>query len=150
MLTIIVIIIIIESNSSQVFKNVVNMHKSSRQRDGISALLTKKNYHPTVDDLYLKIKKDFPNISLGTVYRNLDQLTQMGKIIKIDIPDKPARYDGNTEDHYHVRCVNCGFIEDVWMDFDLRDCVDLNKAIPNFDVLEYDIGFLGVCEKCKK
>ncbi len=129
---------------------MVTMLKSSKQRDGIFALLVNKNYHPTVDDIYVKIKKRFPNISLGTVYRNLDQLTQIGKIIKIDIPDQPARYDGNTEEHYHVRCLECGYIEDVCMDFNLRDCIDFNKVIPNFDVLEYDIGFLGVCRKCKK
>ncbi len=124
------------------------MHKSSKQRDGIYSLFGKKNYHPTVDDLYDIIKKDFPNISLATVYRNLDQLTQMGKILKIDIPNQPARYDGNIEEHYHIRCKDCGYIEDVWLDFDLSDKLNPKKAFPNFELVEYDINFIGTCSKC--
>ena len=126
------------------------MIKSSKQRDRIYSLLSKKNYHPTVDDIYDIMRIDFPNISLGTVYRNLDQLTQMCKIIKIDIPNLPAHYDGNTDIHYHIRCTICGYIEDVWMDIDLGNYVDLNKTIPNFELLEYDVRFQGICKKCTK
>jgi len=129
---------------------MVFMIKFSKQRDGIYSLLSKKNYHPTVDILYVLMRRNFPNISLGTVYRNLDKLTQMGKIIKIDIPDRPACYDGNTDKHYHICCTKCGYIEDVCLDFNLRDSVDINSAIPNFEQLEYDIRFFGICNECKK
>lgn len=126
------------------------MHKSSKQRDAIYELLKKKNYHPSVDELYALAKKNFPSISLATVYRNLDQLSEMGKIFKLEIPNQPARYDHNTENHYHIQCRGCGCIEDVWLDFDIDDHIDLNRAIPDFDRIEWDVSFSGICRKCRK
>ncbi|MDY6970075.1 MAG: transcriptional repressor [Spirochaetota bacterium] len=126
------------------------MHKTSRQRDGITFLLSKKNYHPTVDEIYDLMRKDFSKISLATVYRNLDTLQRMGKINKIDIPDQPARYDGNTNEHFHIRCTACGYIEDVCIDFNIKDYVDVNAAMPNFELTECFISFAGFCKKCKR
>ncbi|MDY6933932.1 MAG: transcriptional repressor [Spirochaetota bacterium] len=124
------------------------MHKNSKHRDGIAALLAKNNYHPTVDDLYERARNDFPNISLATVYRNLDQLHQMGRIARIDVPGMPARYDGNTDKHYHILCEKCGHMQDVWIDHNLEDHVDFDLAIPNYNVVGYNISFTGICNKC--
>ncbi|MCU0821868.1 MAG: transcriptional repressor [Spirochaetes bacterium] len=126
------------------------MIKTSKQRDGIYSLLARKNYHPTADELYAILKKDFPNISIATVYRNLDQLSNMGRTVKIDIPNQPARYDGNVEKHFHVRCKECGLVEDVWLDFNISEHLNLNRAIPNFQLIEYDLNFSGICKNCKK
>ena len=126
------------------------MHKTSRQRDGITSLLSKANYHPTVDELYELMRKDFSSISLATVYRNVDTLLRMGKIVKIDVPNQPARYDGNTKEHYHVRCTVCGRIEDVWLDFNIEDYVNVAAAMPNYELTDYSIAFTGICKKCKQ
>ncbi|MDY6968749.1 MAG: transcriptional repressor, partial [Spirochaetota bacterium] len=93
--------------------------------------------------------KDFSKISLATVYRNLDLLHRMGKIVKIDIPNHPARYDGNTNEHFHIRCTACGYVEDVWIDINIVDYIDLNTAMPNFVSTKCLIEFTGICKSCK-
>ena len=64
------------------------------------------NMHPTADMVYLHVKETFPNISLGTVYRNLNLLADMGEIIKIPTPDGADRFDGCTKPHYHFSVHN--------------------------------------------
>ena len=70
--------------------------KYSRQRESIKDYLMHTNAHPTADMVYLHVKEQFPNISLGTVYRNLNLLSDMGEIIKISTPDGADRFDGRT------------------------------------------------------
>ena len=65
--------------------------KYSRQRESIKDYLMHTNAHPTADMVYLHVKEQFPNISLGTVYRNLNLLSDMGEIIKIPITYKRYR-----------------------------------------------------------
>ena len=69
--------------------------KYSRQREAIKHYLASTKEHPTADTVYLHVKEDFPNISLGTVYRNLNLLTDIGEAIKIPTPDGGDRFDGN-------------------------------------------------------
>ena len=83
--------------------------KYSRQRESIKDYLMHTNAHPTADMVYLHVKEQFPNISLGTVYRNLNLLSDMGEIIKIPTPDGADRFDGRTVPHYHF------FSHRVWM-----------------------------------
>lgn len=122
--------------------------RSSKQREAILAVLSKKNYHPTVDDIYAIVKKEFPTTSLATIYRNMEQLCQMGKIWKIESAPGPARYDGNREKHFHITCSRCGSVEDVWLDEKLENYFDLDKSIKGFTLSDYNISFEGVCTKC--
>ena len=71
------------------------MIKHSRQRECIKKFLATRYDHPTAETIYLNVKKDFPNISLGTVYRNLSLLTQLGEIKKLTTSIGPDRFDGN-------------------------------------------------------
>ncbi len=105
--------------------------------------------HVTADEVYEFIKKDHPTIGKGTVYRNLGILAEEGAIRKVEVPDGPDRFDFTLENHYHVRCVNCGDILDVDMD----EIPDLEKRIHNnhgVKFLSYDIFFKGICPECMK
>lgn len=75
--------------------------KHSRQREAIKKYLMTTKEHPTADIVYLHVKKEFPNISLGTVYRNLNLLTDIGEALKIPAPDGADRFDGNAAPHNH-------------------------------------------------
>ena len=87
--------------------------KKSRQRDAILANLQNRCDHPTADMIYMDIRKEIPNISLGTVYRNLSLLTEHGMIIKLSVDGKAERFDACTNTHYHFICQECGTVEDL-------------------------------------
>ena len=74
--------------------------KYSRQREAIKHYLASTKEHPTADTVYMHVKKEFPNISLGTVYRNLNLLTDIGEAIKISTPDGGDRFDGTVQPHW--------------------------------------------------
>ena len=90
--------------------------KYSKQRASIKDYLMHTTSHPTDDTVYLHIKEEFPNISLGTVYRNLNLLADIGEALRIPTPDGGDRFDGRCEPHYHVVCTNCGNVFDLEMD----------------------------------
>ncbi len=125
------------------------MIKKSKQRDEILEILSKKNYHPTAEDIYTQVKRKLPNVGIATIYRNLEQLNRMGTVLKIDLPDGAACYDGNMEKHDHIICSECGKITDVWLNHDISDYVDFKKKIPEYTVTGYSIDFQGICKKCK-
>ena len=92
------------------------MLKYSRQRESIKNFLMQRCDHPTAETVYLGIKEDFPNVSLGTVYRNLSLLADLGEILKISTDDGPDRFDGNINPHYHFFCKDCGQVLDLEME----------------------------------
>ncbi len=123
------------------------MYKKSRQREAIQKCLMDRRDHPTAEMVYLCIKNEFPNISLGTVYRNLSLLSELGEIRKITMSDGPDRFDGNTMPHYHFQCRNCGCFMDL--DMPLQD--NLNSlAAADFTgcIEEHTIQFTGICPDC--
>lgn len=90
--------------------------KYSRQRELIKQYLASTTSHPTADMVYDEIRKTIPNISLGTVYRNLNQLTETGEIIKLSCGGGCDHFDGNILPHYHFICTSCGAVLDLEMD----------------------------------
>ena len=90
--------------------------KYSRQRESIKACLMSRKDHPTADALYTSIREQFPNISLGTVYRNLSFLVDNGQAVKVPCEDGSVHFDGNVMPHYHFQCTECGAVIDL--DFD--------------------------------
>ncbi|MFH0882336.1 MAG: transcriptional repressor, partial [bacterium] len=105
--------------------------------------------HPTADELFHTLRHRLPRISLATVYRNLDRLVEDGLIRVLDIPGQPRRYDGDLTSHYHVRCVNCGRVDDVMLDR-VPDLGKLACRSGNYRILGMRIEFEGLCEKCRK
>jgi len=122
--------------------------RKSIQRDAILKVLDKKNYHPSVNEIYDILRINFPTVSLATIYRNVEQLCRMGKINQVAIGDGPAKYDGNTQKHTHIICQKCGKIEDIWIDMKIEDHINFKDKIPNFIVTSYEIDFYGICNKC--
>ena len=124
--------------------------KYSKQREAIRKYLGSTTSHPTADSVYMQVKKEFPNISLGTVYRNLNLLADTGKALKIDAPDGSAHFDGDTSPHYHVICKECGKIYDL---FPTATQVEGINQLANelFDgtIESHSLLFYGVCKACK-
>lgn len=90
--------------------------KYSKQRQAIWDYLRDSDAHPTADMVYLHVRKEYPNISLGTVYRNLVLLRDLGQLGTVDIGDGVVRYDPHVEEHDHFVCTKCGAVTDIGTD----------------------------------
>ncbi|MGN0436350.1 MAG: transcriptional repressor [Wujia sp.] len=123
------------------------MIKFSRQRESILNNLQGRCDHPTADMIYESVRVEQPNISLGTVYRNLAFLSENGQILKLSTGIGPDHYDGCTKPHNHFVCRCCGKVVDL--DFIPKEDF-IEKASDKFDgVIEgYSLQFLGKCGDC--
>lgn len=123
--------------------------KYSRQREAIKEYLSKTKEHPTADVVYANIRKTYPNISLGTVYRNLNLLVDHGEAYKLTGLDESDHFDGNVKPHYHFSCKECKKITDLEM-----DSIDgiIKIANKNFTgkVEGHETFFYGICPDCIK
>ncbi|UCD76930.1 MAG: transcriptional repressor [Phycisphaerales bacterium] len=121
--------------------------RKSQQRDLILRELRRLASHPTAADLYQVVRRHLPRISMGTIYRNLAQLAEDGEIRKLETGPGSARFDGNTLPHYHVRCQQCGRVDDlrnVPADV-VRDDVG---ALCGYQILGHRLEFIGLCPAC--
>jgi len=126
------------------------MVRYSKQREAILRVLKDTTSHPTADWIYKQVRKEVPNISLGTVYRNLKLLKQEGKILELDFAGTPRRFDGNTHDPYHFRCKQCGRIFDVTEP--VHKGIKINKRIALEVGLKFTcsrLEFEGLCKDCQ-
>lgn len=123
--------------------------KYSKQRELILTTVRKNVIHPTADQVYSIIRKTMPNISLGTVYRNLNLLAENGDIIKISLPNQSDRFDGTLEPHYHMICNKCNKVFDIKLNClnELSDDVFKNYQ---FSVEHFNLIINGTCCDCKK
>ena len=103
--------------------------------------------HPTADEVYTSVSAEHPNISRGTIYRNLNQLAEDGEIGAIEVPGGADRFDHCPKRHYHVRCVRCGRIYDVDMDY-MADLEETIRDTHGFTFLGHDLMFRGICPAC--
>lgn len=123
--------------------------KYSRQRESIKNYLMMTTKHPTADTVYMHVRGEYPNISLGTVYRNLNLLTDIGEAVKIPTPDGGDRFDGNIEPHNHFFCTRCRQVLDL--DLDMKNIEAVNEAAgKNFEgIIESSTTtFYGICGDC--
>jgi Fur family ferric uptake transcriptional regulator len=123
-----------------------NMRLTS-QRQVILEELKKVTSHPTANEVYDMVRKRLPRIGLGTVYRNLDLLAERGIINKLEVGGEQKRFDGDTSPHYHIRCIRCNRVEDIFID---RDKKLEKKAATccNYKILDHHVQFSGICSKC--
>ena len=125
--------------------------KNSRQRAAIKAFLMTRKDHPTADMVYANVREEFPNISLGTVYRNLTLLADIGEISRLHFGnDTVDHFDANAAPHYHFICNSCGAVEDIDLPISLENSLE-NKAATVFDgeITGHETYFYGFCHKCK-
>ncbi len=123
--------------------------RMTNQRRIILEEIRKVASHPTADEIFRTVRKRLPKISLATVYRNLEILSEFGMIRKLDLAGTQKRFDGYTENHYHVRCVECGRVDDVCLEPD-PVIEQAAQGVTDYDVLSHRLEFLGVCAECKK
>ena len=123
--------------------------KHSKQRDSIKKFLESRKDHPTADTVYVNVRKSFPNISLGTVYRNLTLLADIGEIARIRVGDGVDHFDAITIPHYHFLCRECGTVTDL--DTEDEDMLSEIKT-RNFGghIEGHSTYFYGKCESCLK
>ncbi len=125
--------------------------RMTKQREIILEELRKLKTHPTASDLYDIVRKRLPKISLGTVYRNLEILAEMGLIKKLEIAGKEKRWDGDISKHYHFRCVKCGKVEDIFLkdeDLEKLDSFFKNYINDNVKFEEMNVEISGLCKDC--
>ena len=123
--------------------------KYSRQRASIKEYLNGTCEHPTADTVYMHVRETYPNISLGTVYRNLNLLADMGEAIKITTPNGGDRFDGRTDLHYHVICNSCGKVFDL--ELPSRRVLEINQLADDCfkgKIDSHSIIFNGTCSHC--
>lgn len=123
--------------------------KYSRQREAIFQAVQNSKEHPTADTVYEQVRATNPQISLGTVYRNLNQLADSGMLLKISMPYGSDRFDGRMDEHYHMTCTGCGRVVDV----DVLSLSTLDREIfdaTGFRVHNHHMVLEGTCRECAK
>lgn len=123
--------------------------KYSKQREEILNEVRSRKDHPTADMVYKSVITRISNISLGTVYRNLNQLVEYGMIRKILVPDDSDRFDFNLNHHQHLYCTVCKKIFDI--DSEMLNGIDkiIEKETKHI-ILSHEIVFTGICENCNR
>jgi len=124
------------------------MEKYSKQREEIINILKESYSHPTAEEVYLLAKENNPNISRGTVYRNLNYLVEKGDIIKIDM-NNSDRYDYIREEHSHIICAECGKVIDYYHNFDMANISKEIKSQTGLEFFSCNIAIKGICDNCK-
>lgn len=121
--------------------------KYSKQREMIKSFLMTRRDHPTADVVYMNVRRQNPNISLGTVYRNLSLLADIGEIQRLRLGDGTDHFDADTSEHYHFICTKCGSVIDLKME-SIEGIKDIAGA--NFDgtIDGHVTYFYGTCGDC--
>lgn len=120
--------------------------KYSRQRETIKNFLKTRSDHPTADTVYLNVRNTLPKISLGTVYRNLTLLADMGEIQRI-YADGVNHYDYNIEVHYHFYCLECREVSDINLEAE-AGLIERAKECFSGTITSYTTCFYGKCKDC--
>ena len=123
--------------------------RSTKQRQTILNVLRSTTSHPTADWIYEEVRKIIPNISLGTIYRNLGILKEKGEIMELDFGSTFSRYDGNPVNHYHFCCHQCHKIFDIEMPPIENIHLEASKYT-NHIIQHHRLEFYGICENCNK
>jgi Fe2+ or Zn2+ uptake regulation protein len=123
--------------------------RMTRQRAVILEELRNSDAHPSADELYQMVRKRLPRISLGTVYRNLEILVEMGDIQKLELSGSLKRYDSHPHRHYHIRCVGCDKVVDAPI-APLNQLEDELYHTTVFEIIGHNLEFTGLCPACSR
>lgn len=119
------------------------------QRKTILNILRQTNSHPSADEIYESVRKQLPRISLGTVYRNLEVLANMGIIQKLELGGTIKRFDWDPNKHYHIRCLCCGQVDNAPI-APLNKLEDELYGATVFSIIGHRLEFEGFCPNCTK
>lgn len=119
----------------------------TNQRKLILEELRAVTSHPTADEVYGMVRQKMPRISLGTVYRNLEVLSSLGLVRKLENAAGQKRFDGDVSEHHHIRCEICGKVGDI---FDAPDISGIEQAVSTeFSITGVSLEFSGICPQCR-
>ena len=119
----------------------------TNQRRLILEELRSVTTHPTADEVYGMVRQKMPRISLGTVYRNLEVLSSLGLVRKLENAAGQKRFDGDVSPHHHIRCEVCGKVGDI---FDAPDISGIEAGVTtDFEITGVSLEFSGVCPGCR-
>ena len=116
----------------------------SQQREEIYAAVCASREHPTAQMVYDALRPSMPHLSLGTVYRNLQQMARDGRLMELDGP--VARFDATIHPHTHLRCRICGCVADVDLPYDAA--LDRTISVEGWNVTGHSLMFAGICPAC--
>lgn len=120
--------------------------KLTPQRLAILNYLRDNRMHPSAEDIYKAVKKQYPTMSFATVYNTLEALRDKGNVRELKIDPNKKRYDTDITPHHHIICNKCNSILDVFMDFEVNLPEDIAGG---FNIIGKNIEFLGTCPKCR-
>jgi Fur family transcriptional regulator, ferric uptake regulator len=130
---------------------MIPSQRTTRQKLVIVDELRKVKSHPTAQDVYEMVRKPLPNISLGTVYRNLELLSDNGNIQRLAFHLGKRRYDGNPHTHPHVCCKICGKVDDLPDNSVINEEMLLSLTdVCGYRITDYSLELLGICGDCRK
>ena len=119
----------------------------SHQRERIFRAVSERCDHPTANMVYEQLKLEMPRLSLGTVYRNLNQLADAGRLKKIPLADGSCRFDKTKEAHSHIVCDMCGAVADVYLpSFETLERTIVSET--GYELRSYDVVLRGLCADC--
>jgi len=122
--------------------------RNTAQRDTVLKVVEASCDHPSAETIYTRCREILPEISLGTVYRNLKVLVELGKIREVSILNAGDRYDKTVGLHAHFRCKHCGAVLDVPADA-LDELEKKVESSTGFKVEGTEVLFVGICDQCK-
>ncbi len=126
-----------------------NKLRNSAIRNSIYEYLCGAKSHPSAEMIYNDLKGELPNLSLGTVYRNLKQLEEIGRVIRVTSVDNHERYDVICEDHAHFVCEKCGRVIDI-IDADINEIKMAYKLSSGAKIKQIKVILNGICENCSE
>lgn len=120
--------------------------KLTPQRIAIFDFLKDNTDHPSAEDIYKAVSKNYPTMSFATVYNTLEALRKKGGVLELTIDPMKKRFDPNTKPHHHLICIRCKRIVDIHGAYDLQVGVDKRDG---FEIIGNHIEFYGICPACK-
>lgn len=134
-------------NITTVFKE--KKLKLTPQRIAVYLYLRSTKEHPSAETIHKALQKDYPTMSLATVYKALKTLVEVGLVQELNVGEGNFRYDGNANPHPHIHCINCGRVDDIegisfnYLNNEIKDYTD-------YDVVANKVYFYGICSDCQK
>jgi Fur family peroxide stress response transcriptional regulator len=124
------------------------MRRETKQREAILLVLRNTRSHPTADQIYDEVRRSIPNVSKGTVYRNLRVLQEDGDITELNLNGTLGRYEVKQERHYHFRCEKCGRVSDIDMPIH-QDLDQEAEQRTGLRISSHQLEFRGLCKECE-
>ncbi len=122
--------------------------RNTKQKALVLETVMERCDHPSADDIFLAVRQKDTHVSRATVYRNLKELSQSGKVNHIRVPGAD-RYDSRLDMHYHIKCMHCGSVEDIILDY--SDDIDRRaQEVVDYANIHHETLFEGICPECRK